>query len=52
MLELLLTPKILGPLKIGGSRLKFFQPNGKSTPAFTKNYTTYAGFDRAARRCA
>jgi len=32
MLEIVLTPKFLGPLKIGGPRLKPFQPNGKSGP--------------------
>jgi len=29
MLEIVLIPEILGPPKIGGSRLKPFQPNGK-----------------------
>ena len=29
-MEILLTPKSLGPPKIGGPRLKPFQPNGKS----------------------
>jgi len=33
MLEIVLTPEILGPLKIGGPRLKPFKPNGKSAPA-------------------
>jgi len=32
MLEIVLTPKILGPPEIGGPRLKPFQPNGKSAP--------------------
>jgi len=30
MLEIVLTPKILGPPDIGDPRLKPFQPNGKS----------------------
>jgi len=32
VLEIALTSKILGPPKIGGPRLKPFQPNGKSAP--------------------
>jgi len=33
MLEIILTPKILGTHEIGGPWLKPFQPNGKSAPA-------------------
>jgi len=33
MLEIVLTPKILRPPKIGGPRRKPFQPNGKPAPA-------------------
>jgi len=38
MLEIVLTPEILGPPKIGGRRLKPFQPEGKSAPA-TKHFS-------------
>jgi len=34
MLEIVSTSKILGPPEIGGPRLKPFQPNGKSAPAY------------------
>ena len=34
MLEIVLTPKILGPAEIGGPRLKPFQPNGKAAPGY------------------
>jgi len=39
MLEIVLTPKILGPPKIGVRRLKPFQPNGKSAPECTPSST-------------
>ena len=32
---MVLTPKILGPPEVGGSRLKPFQPNGKYAPAYS-----------------
>jgi len=35
MLEIVFTPKMLGPPEIGGPRLKPFQPNGKSAPALS-----------------
>jgi len=34
MLEIVLTPEILGPPKIGGPRFKPFKPDGKSAPVF------------------
>ena len=34
MLEIVSTSKMLGPPEIGGPRLKPFQPNGKSAPAY------------------
>jgi len=36
MLEIVLTPKILGPTEIGGPKLKPFQPNGTSAPGRAK----------------
>jgi len=39
MLEIFLTPKMLGPLEIGVPRFKPFQPNGKSAPEY--DYTVY-----------
>jgi len=38
MLEILLTSKIFGPLKIGDPMLKPFQPNGKSAPVTNTIY--------------
>jgi len=34
-LEIVFTSKILGPLEIGGPKLKPFHPNGKSAPVPT-----------------
>jgi len=35
MLEIVLTPKIFGPINIGGPRLKPCYPNGKPAPVDT-----------------
>jgi len=42
MLEIVLTPKILRPPEIGGSRLKPFQSTGKSAPERNTCYKTTA----------
>ena len=39
MLEIILTPKILGPPKSGVPRLKSYSPSGKPTPAFRVHVT-------------
>jgi len=46
MLEIVLTPKIWRSPKIGGPRLKPFQPNGKSAPV-----TRELGFGNVHRLC-